>query len=42
MSYHSAKFSGHRHYTSGDINIPVSMVNLPQMWDLASVTVYTC
>ena len=31
---HPAMFSGHRHYDSGDMNIPANTVILPQMWDI--------
>ena len=34
MSQHPAKFGGHRHCGSGDINIPANTVILPQMRDI--------
>ena len=41
ISYHPAKFGGHRHCGGGDINISANTVNLLQMWDVATVTIYT-
>ena len=38
VSDHPAKFGGHRHWSSGDINIPANTVILPRIWDVASVT----
>ena len=41
VSHHPGKFCGHRHCSSGDINIPANTVILPQMWDVAAVMIYT-
>ena len=41
VSHHPTKFEDHKHYNSGDIKIPANTLNLPQMGDVASVTVHT-